>query len=317
MSSPQDFSKPQVIQAGEAEAGRRLDNYLAALLHGVPRSRLYRILRKGEVRVNKGRVTAQYRIQPGDLIRIPPIRVAERPAISFSPKGVLLQLLEQRILFEDERLLVINKPSGLAVHGGSGLNYGLIEAMRHLRPHDRHLELVHRLDRDTSGCLMLSRKPSALRLLHERIRANAVGKTYLALLAGQMTSQRVSVDAPLMKNVVQSGERFVRVDPNGKPSLSHFTLVERLPGCTLVRVKLETGRTHQIRVHAAHLGLPILGDEKYGDEAANRHFRALGLKRLFLHAAELTFRWPGEKALQRFQAPLDESLQTLLQKIKT
>ena len=310
-----DFSRVQIHQAGSDDVGRRLDNFLINLLKGVPRSRIYRILRKGEVRVNKGRVAAAYRISSGDLIRIPPVRMAERDA-PVQPPTPVLQRLEQRILHEDKELLVINKPAGLAVHGGSGLNFGLIEAMRTLRPHDQSLELVHRLDRDTSGCLLLAKKRSGLRELHELMREGRVEKRYLALLAGRWRRDNQLVDMPLLKNGISGGERIVRVDPRGKPARTHFSVIRRWPGYMLVEVLLETGRTHQIRVHAAHLGTPICGDDKYGDAEVNERLKPLGLKRLFLHAIGIAFQRPSTTRRQEFSAPLDEELDQVLQRLE-
>lgn len=309
-------SAPQIVTATEAEEGQRLDNFLISRLKGVPRSRVYRILRKGEVRVNKGRVAPGYRIEVGDAIRIPPIRVSEDKEPAPRPAAGLLARLGHCILFEDERFLVIDKPAGLAVHGGSGLDYGLIEALRAMRPEQRELELVHRLDRETSGCLLVAKKRSALRVLHELMREGAVEKRYLALLAGKWRRDKVNVDAPLRKNTLQGGERVVRVDPAGKAALTRFGVVERLGGCTLVNALLETGRTHQIRVHAAHLGTPICGDPKYGDPNANAEIRKQGLNRLFLHAAELRFRWPGETTDRVFTAPLDDNLEGVLSRLR-
>lgn len=294
--------------------GQRIDNFLMGFLKGVPRSYVYRILRRGEVRVNKGRIQASYRLRAGDLVRIPPVRMAERnPA---DPGQRVLQQIRQAIVFEDDRLIVLNKPSGLAVHGGSGLNFGLIEAMRALRPEERQLELVHRLDRDTSGCLLLAKRRSALRILHQLMRDNAVDKRYLALLAGRWQHSRMEAAAPLKKNTLKSGERIVRVDAEGKAALTRFRVRQRFSDSTLVEARLMTGRTHQIRVHAAYLGTPILGDEKYGDSEANRAARRQGLKRLFLHAESLRFRWPGEEQDLYIEAPLEAPLRQLLRQLR-
>ncbi len=316
-SQTNDFSKPQIHCADDSVEGQRLDNFLLGFLKGVPRTRIYRLLRKGEVRVNKGRVAPNYRINSGDLIRIPPIRVAERSDSVIKPGNQLLEALQRSILFEDDRLLIVNKPPGLAVHGGSGLSYGLIEALRTLRPDEKQLELVHRLDRDTSGCLMLAKKRSALRTLHELIRTDKVEKRYLALVTGKWRRSKVTVDAPLLKNIERGGERIVRVDPRGKPALTHFSVVERLGDYTLVEALLETGRTHQIRVHAAHLGTPIGGDSKYGQPDANNALRKFGLNRLFLHAHGLSFSWPGEKKRQKFSAPWENQLESVLNKLRS
>jgi 23S rRNA pseudouridine955/2504/2580 synthase len=301
-------------EATPDDAGQRIDNFLMRHLKGVPKNLVYRILRKGEVRVNKGRVKAVYRLQAGDLVRIPPIRLdRSEPA---PPSEQTKARLDGAILYEDERILVINKPSGMAVHGGSGIRAGVIEALRAARPDASRLELVHRLDRDTSGCLLISKKPSALRTLHELIRENRVDKRYLALLAGSWRKGTKRVDVPLLKNTLQGGERVVRVDPEGKPSETRYRRLQRYVDATLVEVELVTGRTHQIRVHSAWLGSPVLGDTKYGDEAANRQLRELGLKRLFLHAHQIRFRWPGEKQDRVIEAALPETLQAVLTKLK-
>jgi 23S rRNA pseudouridine955/2504/2580 synthase len=309
-------NSPAVVfyEATPDDAGQRIDNFLLRYLKGVPKSRVYRILRKGEVRVNKGRVKAVYRLQVGDRVRIPPVR--QDHAAAAEPSEQLKARLDDTILYEDERIIVINKPSGMAVHGGSGINAGVIEALRAIRPDVSRLELVHRLDRDTSGCLLISKKPAALRALHELMRENRIDKRYLALLAGSWRKGAKRVDVPLLKNTLQGGERVVRVDPEGKPAESRFKRLERYAEATLVEVKLITGRTHQIRVHSAWLGSPVLGDSKYGDETANKRMRELGLKRLFLHAHQIRFRWPGEKQDMLIEAPLPEVLQTVLSKMK-
>jgi 23S rRNA pseudouridine955/2504/2580 synthase len=312
--SKQNSSVRQVVIDGD-NAGQRIDNFLLGCLKGVPKSHIYRILRKGEVRVNKGRIRANYRLQAGDTVRIPPVRVAERKEKP-RPGAKLLEQLEQSVLYEDKRLLVLNKPSGVAVHGGSGLNYGVIEALRLLRPEERQLELVHRLDRDTSGCLLVAKRRSALRTLHELLRQNSVDKRYIALVSGRWRKDRINVEAPLQKNQLQGGERIVRVSQEGKPAQTLFRVRERFPEATLVEARLVTGRTHQIRVHLAHLGTPILGDEKYGDDGANRHMRGLGLKRLFLHAESISIRWPDDQGELRIEAPLEDCLKQLLDKLK-
>jgi 23S rRNA pseudouridine955/2504/2580 synthase len=295
-------------------AGQRLDNFLLHELKGAPRSFVYRVLRTGQVRVNKGRVKAGYRLQEGDSVRIPPLRLAEPRAPGTPPKDQLA-LLEAAIIYEDKRLLVINKPSGMAVHGGSGVSFGVIEAMRALRPKEQSLELVHRLDRDTSGCLLLSKRRSMLRWLHQIIRDNAIDKRYTALLAGHWNAEKTVVDQPLLKNTLKSGERIVTIDAEGKPSKTGFFRRRCFANATLVEARLYTGRTHQIRVHAAHLGLPILGDPKYGDRAANLAFRKVALKRLFLHASTLTFELPDNAGRFSIEAPLSEELQAVLTKL--
>jgi len=301
--------------AEEGDVGQRIDNFLMRRLKGVPRSVIYRILRRGEVRVNAGRIGPDYRLAAGDQVRVPPVRTAaERPAAQ--PAAGLSATLAASILYEDDRLLVVNKPAGLAVHGGSGLSYGVIEALRALRPGERELELVHRLDRDTSGCLMLAKRRSLLRLLHSLQREGRIEKRYLALLAGRWRRGAARVDAPLRKSVLQGGERMVKVAADGKEAVTEFRVVQRYADCTLVEAGLVTGRTHQIRVHAAHLGTPILGDAKYGDAEANRRYRQLGLRRLFLHAAALVIHWPGEEPPLRVDAPLDPDLAQFVRKLE-
>jgi 23S rRNA pseudouridine955/2504/2580 synthase len=265
--------------------------------------------------VNKGRVKPDYRIQAGDLVRIPPIRRAEA-AETGRPPAALVRGLGDAVLYEDDRLLVIDKPAGLAVHGGSGLSFGLIEALRRERP-STQLELVHRLDRDTSGCLILAKRRSTLRGLHAALRDNAMDKRYLALLAGTLARGETLVDAPLLKNTLRSGERVVRVDgAGGKPARTVFRRLRQFGGATLAEVRLFSGRTHQIRVHAAYLGAPVAGDDKYGGAEANRRFRALGLKRLFLHAAALTFRAEYMAAPLRVEAPVPAALEAVIRALE-
>lgn len=313
--SQKSESSVREIEVGEDGVGQRIDNFLLKTLKGVPKSRIYRILRKGEVRVNRGRIKPEYRLKIGDLVRIPPIRVSE-PRESVPPGERIQKLIEQNILYEDKGLLVLNKPSGLAVHGGSGVSFGVIEALRALRPEARFLELAHRLDRDTSGCLVIAKKRSALRAFHELLRGNGMDKYYLTLVKGRWQGGKRRVEAPLRKNVLKSGERVVRVSEDGKPSLSIFTPVAIYKDCSLMRVKLVTGRTHQVRVHAQFCGHPIAGDDKYGDTAFNRQMAERGLKRLFLHAAQLHFTLP-ESATIHVEAPLENSLQALLKRLET
>lgn len=301
----------QWIEVDSEHAGQRIDNFLFTRLKGVPKSHVYRILRTGEVRRNGGRVRAQDRLDSGDVVRVPPIRVAEREHVEL-PLNLIRGRIEPRILYEDDDLLVLNKPSGMAVHGGSGLSYGVIEALRELRPQARSLELVHRLDRETSGCLLIAKKRSALKSLHEQFRDDDVNKVYVALLAGQWAKTRLMVDAPLKKNVLQSGERMVRVARDGKSAMTEFKRLARYAEATLVEARPITGRTHQIRVHALHMGHALAGDERYGDEATNRRFRQSGLKRLFLHAAHTTFRHPRTGVAVKVEAPLDSELADFL-----
>jgi 23S rRNA pseudouridine955/2504/2580 synthase len=315
MTAPEAPRRVEHWDAEEGDVGQRIDNFLLRRLKGVPRSVIYRILRRGEVRVNARRVGPDYRLAAGDQVRVPPVRVAaERPTPH--PDGGVAATLKAAILYEDERLLIVNKPAGLAVHGGSGVSYGVIEALRALRPQDRELELVHRLDRDTSGCLMLAKRRSLLRLLHGLQRDGRIEKRYLALLAGRWRRGTARVDAPLRKSVLQGGERMVRVAADGKEAVTELRVVERFADSTLVEAVLVTGRTHQIRVHAAHLGTPILGDAKYGDAQANRRHRELGLRRLFLHASALVIHWPGEEPPLRVEAPLDPELARFLRTLE-
>ena len=301
----------QLIEVDEENAGQRIDNFLFTRLKGVPKSHVYRILRTGEVRRNGGRVHARDRLDSGDKIRVPPIRVAERDPVE-APGRLFRNRIEASILFEDDDLLVIDKPSGMAVHGGSGLSFGVIEGLREIRPEARFLELVHRLDRDTSGCLLIAKKRSALRVLHEQFRGDEVKKVYLALLAGAWARTRWIVDAPLQKNVLRSGERMVKVSREGKPSLTEFRRKERYAIATLAEARPVTGRTHQIRVHALSMGHPVAGDERYGEDDTNREFKRLGLKRLFLHSAETSLRHPRSGETLSFEAPLPPDLSEFL-----
>jgi 23S rRNA pseudouridine955/2504/2580 synthase len=298
----------QTVAVPEDREGQRLDNFLAGRLKGVPRSLIYRICRTGEVRVNGRRAKPDQRLNPGDQVRIPPVRVAERGEAE-PPSGGQMDRVEAAIIHEDREFLVLNKPSGVASHGGSGVSFGAIELLRAARPRDT-LELAHRLDRDTSGVLVLTRKRSALTALQTAIREGHVEKRYLALIDGTLPQSRLTVDAPLRKSVLQGGERMVRVDAEGKESRSHFIELERYAGASLVEVALETGRTHQIRVHAQHIGHPLAGDEKYGDREFNRRMRDKGLKRLFLHAARFEFSL-GERSYS-FSAPLAPELAAVI-----
>jgi 23S rRNA pseudouridine955/2504/2580 synthase len=298
----------QLVAVPEDRDGQRLDNFLAGRLKGVPKSLIYRICRTGEVRVNGSRAKPDRRLVAGDEIRIPPVRVAERGE-TVPPPTSQLNRVEASIIHEDREFLVIDKPAGVASHGGSGVSFGAIELMRAARPRDT-LELAHRLDRDTSGVLVLTRKRSALTALQSEIREGRVEKRYLALIEGALPKSRLTVDAPLRKSVLQGGERLVRVDPEGKESRSHFSELDRYSGASLVEVALETGRTHQIRVHAQHLGHPLAGDEKYGDREFNKTMREQGLKRLFLHAARFEFNL-GERAYS-FSAPLAPELAAVI-----
>jgi len=304
----------QMVTIDENNDGQRLDNFLIGRLKGVPRSWVYRVLRRGEVRVNKGRCKPARRLQAGDVVRIPPLRQSEKRLES--PSGSLIELIEQSICYEDDLLLIVNKPAGVAVHGGSGLSHGVIETLRASRPDSHFLELAHRLDRETSGCLMLAKKRSSLRRLQELQRGGRIEKRYLALLAGRSRKGAWRADVPLQKNTLKSGERIVRVDPEGKPAITHFKVTQRFTDAFLVEATLETGRTHQIRVHAASNGTPILGDPKYGDEIANRSLREFGLRRLFLHASSLRFAWPELHGGFQIEAPLPPELQSVVERLK-
>ena len=309
-----DLGKKTVTRhrIGEEAGGQRIDNYLLKILKGVPKSHVYRILRSGEVRVNSGRVGPDYRLQPGDELRIPPVRVAARPLRVAPPAYAKL---EQAILFEDEQLLALNKPSGLAVHGGSGVNFGVVEQLRAQRSQSRFLELVHRLDRDTSGVLLLAKKRSALTALHADLRAGRVKKYYLALVKGKWRNPKQSVRLNLHKYVLASGERRVAVDAAGQAAHTVFELKQTWREFSLLRAELKTGRTHQIRVHLAHLGYPIVGDDKYGDFEFNRRLARAGLKRMFLHASSVSFKHPATGALLTLEAPLPDMLQRFLRSL--
>jgi 23S rRNA pseudouridine955/2504/2580 synthase len=292
------------------QAGRRLDNFLVAQLKGVPRSHVYRLLRRGEVRVNSRRSKADYRLQRGDRVRIPPVRQRGESGPA-TPPTQLSERLAARIVYEDDRLLVLNKPAGMAVHGGSGVGFGLIETLRALRPGAPFLELVHRLDRETSGLLMVAKRRSTLRALHELLRSGGVTKRYLALLCGAWSGETQRVEASLEKFVLRGGERQVRVHPEGKPAASVFAPVQVYTSTTLMDIELDTGRTHQIRVHAAHLGHPVAGDTKYGDSACNKALARTGLRRLFLHAHALAVTLPDGRELD-LSIPLDAELRRVL-----
>ena len=293
------------------EAGQRLDNFLQRVRGGVPKTRIYRAIRKGEVRINKGRVKPDTRLEAGVSIRIPPLRVPEK-AEAAGAAGWRARLRDA-VVREESTLLVINKPPGLAVHGGSGISVGLIETLRAMYDTDRYLELVHRLDRDTSGLLLVARRASTLRSLHGLLRSNGVDKRYLCLVSGRWPAHLKRVDAPLEKFALPSGERRVKVAAAGRQSLTTFRVVTRWSGATLVEAKPVTGRTHQIRVHCQHAGFPILGDAKYSDEAAIRLAAKIGLKRLFLHAASLNFRL--EEQNYALEAPLPKELQRLVESL--
>ena len=296
--------------------GQRLDNFLLGQLKGVPRSHVYRLIRSGQVRVNSGRVRASYRLKIGDRVRVPPVarRAAARPRI---PEGGL-QWLEDRILAEDSRLLVLDKPPGMAVHAGTGIDFGCIEALRSLRPGLRALDLVHRLDRGTSGCLLVAKRRSALRRLHRLLRDGGMEKRYLTLLRGAWQHGRVDVDAPLLTQRQRNGESFVSVSESGKSALSQFRVVESCGArATLMEVSIATGRTHQIRAHAAYMGHPVAGDDRYGDAEFNAELRKFGLRRIFLHAHAVDFVWPDSDEEFMISSPLPEDLREVQRRLES
>lgn len=300
------------------EEGQRLDNFLMTRLKGVPKTCIYRIVRRGEVRINKGRAKPQYRLNTGDIIRIPPLRRSEERDADQSlivDKDLKSSILSS-IIYEDDTLLVLNKPSGLAAHGGSGLSFGAIELLRELRPKCRSLELVHRLDRDTSGCMLLAKDRKTLLGLQQQLKEGTIDKIYLALVKGQWRGGE-SIEVPLKKNQLSSGERIVKVHPEGQWSRTEFKILERYPLANLLEVKPITGRTHQIRVHTAYCGNPVAGDPKYGDAHFDREMKSYGLRRLFLHAQRVTLNIPETGQRVSFEAPLSDDLlevQTRLRK---
>ncbi|KMM76039.1 MULTISPECIES: RluA family pseudouridine synthase [Xanthomonas] len=328
MTSPPIPPKPRdvatsavrILKVPEDRAGQRVDNFLLGQLKGAPRSLIYKLMRSGQVRVNGGRTKAERKLEAGDEVRIPPVRLAEEGEKS-APPDAFMARLEAAIVYEDARLLALNKPSGVASHGGSGISFGAIETLRALRP-NQSLELVHRLDRDTSGLLIVAKKRSALTELQalmredDRVQGRGISKRYLTLLVGRMPDGTMSVDAPLHIGLRQGGERHVQVNAAGKPSLSHFRVLERRGGHSYCEVRIETGRTHQIRVHAQHLGHPVAGDDKYGDPAVNKRLREqIGLKRLFLHAASLEFSLDDGKTPYLLNAPLADELAEALNRL--
>jgi 23S rRNA pseudouridine955/2504/2580 synthase len=314
-NSPQASPAVQFIDIRADQAGQRIDNFLITLEKGVPKSRIYRALRKGEVRVNKGRIKQTYRLQAGDQVRIPPLRVSEKVIITELSES-LSEALENAILLEDDDLLVINKPSGLAVHAGSQIQLGVIEAMRIIRPDNRFVELVHRLDRDTSGCLVMAKSREALLNLQEQMKNAETDKRYLTLTKGRWPATENIVDLALQKNTLSSGERMVVPDVNGKKSKTLFEIKQDFTGCQLVAAKLYTGRTHQIRVHSASQSHPVGGDEKYGDREFNKRLKQFGLKRMFLHAWQLSIKHPITQQPLTFNAELPDTLNEVLKQLE-
>lgn len=308
-------TKVQLIDIDDDMAGQRIDNFLRNHLKSVPKSVVYRIVRKGEVRVNKKRIKVEYKLQPGDVVRIPPVTITEKtdqqPVISTKLNAVAN--LESQIIHEDDHMLILNKPSGLAVHGGSGLKFGAIEALRALRPQARFLELVHRIDRDTSGILLVAKKRSALRHLQAQFREKTVQKYYFALVMGTWKRSDKQVTAPLLKNEVNS---IVRVNPKGKPSDTRFKVLENFDKATLVQASPVTGRTHQIRVHCQYKGHPIAWDDRYGDPRFDAFTKTVGIDRLFLHAANIKFRHPSNDEWMEISAPIEARLEKSLAKLR-
>jgi len=298
-------AKVQYVDVGTEDEGQRLDNFLMRHLRKAPKTLIYRIIRKGEVRINKGRAKASTRLVTGDVVRIPPVKVPEKVVVLDSDIPMAqLQRIEESILYEDNDLIVVNKPSGVAVHGGGSINWGLIEVMRVLRPLAKRLELVHRIDRDTSGCLLIAKKASVLKHLHAQMRADQFDKRYLAIVMGGWPKNKPKIDLPLRKDHLADGGWHVKVAQDGKQAISYFKVEQHLKGADLVSVKLKTGRTHQIRVHALSQGCALMGDDKYGDREVNKRYRPQGMKRLALHAQFLGFTHPNTEERMLFEAPL-------------
>ena len=300
----------KLMEIGSEASGQRVDNFLLRQCKGVPKSHIYRILRSGEVRVNSGRVDATYRLREGDRVRIPPLRLGAKATPSKPPK------IDLPLLYEDEGLIAADKPAGLAVHGGSGVSYGVIEQLRAARPEAKFLELVHRLDRDTSGLLLLAKKRSVLTAMHELIRSGQMDKRYLVLVRGKWPSGKQHVKLKLQRYVTGAGERRVSVDDAGRESHTVFELERACGTYSLLQAQLKTGRTHQIRVHLAHLGFPIVGDDKYGDFDLNKRLARQGLKRMFLHAWKLAFVDPQSGDKLRLEAALPPELENFISTLK-
>ena len=293
------------LEAGSEHAGQRLDNFLLARLKGVPKSRIYRIIRKGEVRVNRKRAKPDYKLQSGDQVRVPPLRMAE-PREQLPPSQALAGLLRDAVLFQDDAMVIINKPAGLPVHGGTGVKTGLIEALRHMYPEIGGLELVHRLDKGTSGCLLLAKTNRDLNILSDQFRQGEVRKTYHALVEGHWPDNLGEISKNLRREPARGGDRRVTVAPGGKAATTHFAVLARYPAASLVQANPVTGRTHQIRVHAAHAGHAIIGDDKYAQPGSREWFTGQGIRRLCLHAAALELDHPATGRRLSVQAPYDD-----------
>jgi 23S rRNA pseudouridine955/2504/2580 synthase len=311
-----DYKPVQQIIIAAERSGQRLDNFLFAQFRQLPKSRIYKMLRKGEVRINGGRVKQAYRIQTGDRLRLPPVRIDSAPQTDRPIPNDSLASIEKSIVFEDADLIVLTKPAGLAVHAGSGVRYGVIEILRALRSNDPYLELVHRLDRGTSGLLLIARRRKALTALHTLLRDGQVKKVYLTLVAGKWRGGSRRLESSLSREGDKGQVRRTQQKRGGKQAISEFDPMHLYSLATLLRVRIHTGRTHQIRVQAADAGFPLLGDTTYGDFPANREWRKRGLKRLFLHAAELSFQWPESGKKMHFESPLPDELQAVINRIK-
>lgn len=299
-----------MLRIDETRAGQRIDNFLIRECKGVPKSHIYKAIRGGQVRVNKGRISSDYRLQEGDMVRIPPLRLPEPEQPRHVPAAVF------PVVFEDEHLMVIDKPAGVAVHGGSGVSFGVIEQLRAARPQEPFLELAHRLDRETSGLLIIAKRRAALVGLHDMFREIRARKFYWALVQGDWVNDRQHIRLPLLRWLTESGERRVRVDPTGKPAHTIITMQRRFGRFSLVQAELKTGRTHQIRVHLAHSGFPIVGDDKYGDDAIRDQFARQGFKRMFLHSGRLEFNHPFTGQPLVLEAPLPAACQAVLERLE-
>jgi len=316
MSQPDTEHRTAVqhVRIEKDQAGQRIDNFLLNRLRGLPKSAVYKLLRTGQVRVNKKRIKAVYRLSEGDDVRIPPVNRKSPDQTARAPDA-LIRDVERRVLVEDEYLMIIDKPSGLAVHKGSGLGFGLIDVLRQARPNAPYLELVHRLDRETSGCIIIAKQRQILNELHDLIRHNQVKKHYLTLLDGRMNFTGTKAVKTPIEESRQSGQKVMRVSDKGKMAISYFRPLKKYRDATLAAVELETGRTHQIRVQAAHLGHPVLGDSRYGSHAVNREWKKRGLRRLFLHASEVSFQLPTSGRKYAASAPLERDLNELLEQL--
>ena len=301
------------VTVTQEDAGQRIDNYLLRCFKGVPRSHVYRILRKGEVRINKKRVKPTYKLVAGDELRLPPMRFSQKGPRR--PPDEVVERVAARIVYDDARIMVVNKPAGLPVHAGTGFDYGVIDALQQIEKQEDSVFLVHRLDRETSGCLLIARDRAAMKYCHQALREGQVRKFYAALLMGRWGQGKQSIELPLARNKMQGGERLAQVDESGKAAHSIFIPVREFVQASLMKVELLTGRTHQIRAHAAAIGHPLAGDRQYGDRDFNNEMKSLGLKRMFLHAQSLSFPHPDDGQMLAIEPPLDDDLQAVLDKL--